>query len=192
MSKLNGSSWSDKKIVAKGTDWFVNWADFPSISVNETSQSIFTYHLPKSSEETFSYNINYHFNKDGRWYDMDKIHDDNTLSEHGFVSSVPYKDGFIVSWLDGRNTYGKGDHGHAKGAMTLRSAVIGSDGNVEKRSLVDDMVCDCCQTSMTVSQGIPIVVYRDRTKVRYETYPSQDILIKNGQNHNQFMKMDGR
>ena len=47
--------------------------------------------------------------------------------------------------------------------MTLRSAVIGSDGNVE-RSLVDDMVCDCCQTSMTVSQGIPIVVYRDRTK----------------------------
>ena len=164
MSKLNGSSWSDKKIVAKGTDWFVNWADFPSISVNETSQSIFTYHLPKSSEETFSYDINYHFNKNDKWYDMDKIHDDNTLSEHGFVSSVPYEDGFIVSWLDGRNTYGKGDHGHAKGAMTLRSAVIGYDGNIEKRSLVDDMVCDCCQTSMTVSEGIPIVVYRDRSK----------------------------
>ena len=54
----------------------------------------------KRVEETFSYDINYHFNKNGRWYDMDKIHDDNTLSEHGFVSSIP-KDGFIVA-IDGR------------------------------------------------------------------------------------------
>ena len=59
---------------------------------------------------------------------MNKIHDDNTFSEHGFVSSIPYKDGFMVSWLDGRNTYGVGDHGHAKGAMTIRSAVLDFNG----------------------------------------------------------------
>ncbi|MFL3000272.1 MAG: hypothetical protein ACJZZ9_07435 [Cytophagales bacterium] len=57
----------------------------------------FHFILQKSSEETFSYDVNYHLNINDSWSDMKKIHDDNTFSEHGFVSSVPFKDGFIVS-----------------------------------------------------------------------------------------------
>ena len=124
LSKLENNTWSEKNIIKKGIDWFVNWADFPSISYNDISNSIFSFHLQKSSEETFSYDVNYHFNINDNWVDMKKIHDDITFSEHGFVSSVPYKDGFMVSWLDGRNTYGKGHDGHAKGAMTIRSAIL--------------------------------------------------------------------
>ena len=163
VTKLEGGSWSNKKLITKGTDWFVNWADFPSISYNNLSNSIFSFHLQKSSEETFSYDVNYHINSKETWKDMNKIHDDNTFSEHGFVSSIPYKDGFMVSWLDGRNTYGVGDHGHAKGAMTIRSAVLDSNGNIVSQNVIDKMVCECCQTSMAISGGIPIVVYRNRS-----------------------------
>ena len=164
LSKLENNTWSEKSIIKKGTDWFVNWADFPSISYNDISSSIFSFHLQKSSEETFSYDVNYHFNINDSWIDMKNIHDDNTFSEHGFVSSVPYKDGFMVSWLDGRNTYGKGQDGHAKGAMTIRSAILDSNGKIINQSLIDEMVCDCCQTSMTISNDIPMVAYRDRSK----------------------------
>ena len=164
VTKLEGGSWSNKKLITKGTDWFVNWADFPSISYNNLSNSIFSFHLQKSSEETFSYDVNYHINSKETWKDMNKIHDDNTFSEHGFVSSIPYKDGFMVSWLDGRNTYGVGDHGHAKGAMTIRSAVLDSNGNIVSQNVIDQMVCECCQTSMAISGDIPIVVYRDRSE----------------------------
>ena len=164
ITKLEGDSWSNKKLITKGTDWFVNWADFPSISYNNLSNSIFSFHLQKSSEETFSYDVNYHINSKETWKDMNKIHDDNTFSEHGFVSSIPYKDGFMVSWLDGRNTYGVGDHGHAKGAMTIRSAVLDSNGNIVSQNVIDEMVCECCQTSMAISGDIPIVVYRDRSE----------------------------
>ena len=164
VTKLEGGSWSNKKLITKGTDWFVNWADFPSISYNNLSNSIFSFHLQKSSEETFSYDVNYHINSKETWKDMNKIHDDNTFSEHGFVSSIPYKDGFMVSWLDGRNTYGVGDHGHAKGAMTIRSAVLDFNGNIVSQNVIDEMVCDCCQTSMAISGDIPIVVYRDRSE----------------------------
>ena len=164
VTKLEGDSWSNKKLITKGTDWFVNWADFPSISYNNLSNSIFSFHLQKSSEETFSYDVNYHINSKETWKDMNKIHDDNTFSEHGFVSSIPYKDGFMVSWLDGRNTYGVGDHGHAKGAMTIRSAVLDSNGNIVSQNVIDEMVCECCQTSMAISGDIPIVVYRDRSE----------------------------
>ena len=163
VTRLEGNSWTNKELITKGTDWFVNWADFPSISLNEVSGSIFSFHLQKSSEETFSYDVNYHINSKETWNDMNKIHDDNTFSEHGFVSSIPYKDGFMVSWLDGRNTYGVGDHGHAKGAMTIRSAVLDSNGNIVKQNVIDEMVCECCQTSMAISGGIPIVVYRNRS-----------------------------
>ena len=54
--------------------------------------------------------------------------------------------------------------GHASGPMNLRSAFISSKGDVYENHLVDEMVCDCCQTSVTVSNGIPIVVYRDRSR----------------------------
>ena len=164
VTKLEGGSWSNKKLITKGTDWFVNWADFPSISYNNLSYSIFSFHLQKSSEETFSYDVNYHINSKETWKDMNKIHDDNTFSEHGFVSSIPYKDGFMVRWLDGRNTYGVGDHGHAKGAMTIRSAILDSNGNIVNQNVIDEMVCECCQTSMAISGDIPIVVYRDRSE----------------------------
>ena len=164
VTKLEGGSWSNKKLITKGTDWFVNWADFPSISYNNLSNSIFSFHLQKSSEETFSYDVNYHINSKETWKDMNKIHDDNTFSEHGFVSSIPYKDGFMVSWLDGRNTYGVGDHGHAKGAMTIRSAVLDFNGNIVSQNVIDEMVCEGCQTSMAISGDIPIVVYRDRSE----------------------------
>ena len=179
VTKLEGGSWSNKKLITKGTDWFVNWADFPSISYNNLSNSIFSFHLQKSSEETFSYDVNYHINSKETWKDMNKIHDDNTFSEHGFVSSIPYKDGFMVSWLDGRNTYGVGDHGHAKGAMTIRSAVLDSNGNIVNQYVIDEMVCECCQTSMTISNDIPLVVYRDRSKdeirdIYYSRYIDSD------------------
>ena len=164
ISKLEDNSWSQKSTIKKGTDWFVNWADFPSLSYNEISNSIFSFHLQKSSEETFSYDVNYHINQGSTWKDMKKIHDDNTFSEHGFVSSIPYQNGFMVSWLDGRNTYGKGHDDHAKGAMTIRSAILDSSGNIIDNSLIDGMVCDCCQTSMAISNNIPIVVYRDRSE----------------------------
>ena len=167
VTKLEGGSWSNKKLITKGTDWFVNWADFPSISYNNLSNSIYSFHLQKSSEETFSYDVNYHINSKETWKDMNKIHDDNTFSEHGFVSSIPYKDGFMVSWLDGRNTYGVGDHGHAKGAMTIRSAVLDFNGNIVSQNVIDEMVCECCQTSMAISGDIPIVVYRDIYYSRY-------------------------
>ena len=71
---------------------------------------------------------------------MKNIHTDNTFTEHGFVSVAPYGEGFIASWLDGRNTVPSSD-GHGKGAMTLRSAEIDKEGEIINQRLVDNMVC---------------------------------------------------
>ena len=68
----------------------------------------------------------------------------------------------MVRWKNTSSS--KEQSGHASGPMSLRSAIINSEGEIIEESEIDNMVCDCCQTSLTVSDNIPIVVYRDRTK----------------------------
>ena len=163
--KFENDQLVDKNLITKGIDWFVNWADFPSISHNKINDNMMSFNLKKSSEATFSYDINYHFKKNDKWINKNKLHNDNTFTEHGFVSIQPFKDGFIASWLDGRNTsHEKSSHNdHSSGPMSLRSAIVSENGEVIEEFEIDSKVCDCCQTSMTVANGTPIVVYRDRT-----------------------------
>ena len=48
--------------------------------------------------------------------------------------------------------------------MTLRSAVITQAGELDHEQLVDESVCDCCQTDVAVADNGPVAVYRDRTE----------------------------
>jgi peroxiredoxin len=88
-------------------------------------------------------------------------HDDKTQTEHGFVSMLKEGGGVRAFWLDGRETAGaEGHEGHGKGAMTLRTAVLG--GSLGSGELLDERVCDCCGTSAAMTSEGPVVVYRNR------------------------------
>lgn len=49
-SNFNGINWTAPTEIITGSDWFVNWADFPAIAYN--NGSILTNILKKSAEET--------------------------------------------------------------------------------------------------------------------------------------------
>lgn len=176
-SEFNNNRWSSPEIITSGTDWFVNWADYPQIAKNGEN---YTAHiLKKSDSATYAYDV-YVTQKqgEGTWSAPFKIHSDTTKTEHGFVSYIPFGESqFLVSWLDGRNTSsGHHDHHGLGGAMTLRAAIVNPDGSLEDEFLLDESVCDCCQTSSTMTTNGPVVVYRDRSEkevrdisiVRYE------------------------
>ena len=85
-------------------------------------------------------------------------HNDGTPSEHGFTSLVPAHDHFGVFWLDGRVMKKPGDN------MSLRFTTLSRDGRFGKQLLIDDRVCECCQTSaVRLSDGGFLVTYRDRS-----------------------------
>ena len=164
-SKLENNKWSKKELIAEGDNWFINWADFPSISRNSKNGRMMAHYLKKSYDLTFSYDIKFLI-KNEQWSNEKLLHSDNTKSEHGFVSIKPYKDGFIATWLDGRNTnylQKEINKMHTGGPMSLRSAIINYDGKIIEEYEIDNKVCDCCQTSITISDNIPFVVYRDRS-----------------------------
>ena len=154
----NGQIWSEPKSVAWGTNWFVNWADFPALIGND--DKLFTHFLQMSGENTYDYDIMYSISNDRglNWSTPAKLHKDTVRGEHGFVSGIPYNDGFAVTWLDGRYTKEENPK------MSLRGAMIDKDGQVSVDLELDSMTCDCCQTAMALGNQGPMVFYRDRTE----------------------------
>ena len=67
-------------------------------------------------------------------------------------------------WLDGRKFVNEVTEDVVASGMTLRSATIGPDLVLKNEALVDDLICDCCQTDVTMTNAGPLAVYRDRTE----------------------------
>ncbi|PKL96927.1 MAG: hypothetical protein CVV17_13075, partial [Gammaproteobacteria bacterium HGW-Gammaproteobacteria-7] len=162
--------WSEPITVAEGEDWFVNWADFPSVAVSRDG-TLWAHWLRKLSQAPYAYEVRMTRSSDrGRtWSAEATVHDDGTPTEHGFVSLLPAAgDGMLVAWLDGRETAGGGHGGHGNdGAMTLRAAQLGqpAQDNVLGKGmewLIDSRTCDCCQTAAAHTAKGPVVVYRGR------------------------------
>lgn len=156
-SVTQGNAWSPPVTVARGDDWFINWADFPSVVAID--DSLWAAHWLQMAENgIYEYDVAVSLSRDSgqTWQAPVTPHTDGTLSEHGFVSLFPYGDGVAALWLDGRETLNDG-------GMVLRSASIDENSQLQKEWLVDDLVCDCCQTDVAIGPEGPVAVYRDRS-----------------------------
>lgn len=156
-------------VIASGKDWFVNWADFPSLVVLDNSDWV-TYWLQKSAPDTYAYDLRVvrSTNGGGRWSAPLTPHDDGTPTEHGFATLLALGGARVqLVWLDGRHSQGAAsDHseGHAdEGPMTLRGATIDWHGRVEAAQELDQLTCSCCQTDAVRVGKRALVVYRDRS-----------------------------
>ena len=172
-----GAGWSEPRTIAEGSNWFVNWADFPSL-VTLPDGSLAAHWLVKSGPSAYAYDVHVARSFDGgkSWSKPVTPHRDGTKTEHGFVSMFPSADGQLAAvWLDGREMKEGEEHGGAKGSagedhghgqMTLRYATMRRDGQsfkIEDEARLDARVCECCQTSAAVTSEGPIVAYRDRS-----------------------------
>ncbi len=170
MALRNEDGWSQARTVAEGDNWFINWADFPSV-IGLQNGALAAHWLVKSGSATYAYDVNIALSVDGgeTWTRPVVPHLDNTQTEHGFVSLVPMRDGRVGAiWLDGRNMKDmKDDHGEDKPlpvSMALRYATIDTDGKISDEAQLDERVCECCQTSAAVSSDGIVAVYRDRSQ----------------------------
>ena len=162
-SQFKEGKWVNTQTMATGSNWFVNWADFPAHAINENL--ILSSYLKKSDSGTYTYDVILSLQKlSGEKVKEDfLLHTDGVKAEHGFVSIIPnHNQGFFITWLDGRNTVEKDLDGYHK-PMTIRFAEITNKGDIIDESELDSATCDCCQTSIAVTNKGPVVVYRDRS-----------------------------
>ncbi|MFN0006847.1 MAG: sialidase family protein [Planctomycetota bacterium] len=166
VSRLDEDGWSAPVAVASGTDWFVNWTDFPTV-VPLDARHLLAQFLQRSGEGSYDYHVEIARSSDGgqTWSEPARLHSHAGAGEHGFVSIVPIGSGAAAAvWLDGRNA---GEHGGAdgEGAMRLYARTVGADGVLGEELVLDDRVCDCCPTAaVRAADGALVVAYRDRSK----------------------------
>lgn len=165
----DAEKWSLAGTVAEGENFFVNWADFPSV-IALADGSLAAHWLVKSGTGTYAYDVNIARSKDGgkTWGKPLVPHTDKTQTEHGFVSLLPLPDGRVGAvWVDGRNlenvTESHDENTPLPASMTLRYAAIDAEGGLSDGAQLDERVCECCQTSAALTSEGAIAVYRDRS-----------------------------
>jgi Cu/Ag efflux protein CusF len=158
---INRTRWSEPREIARGTDWFINWADTPQLAAGSDGRLAavwFVNHLPSGpSHDHGGYGAWFSLSADAgaTWSAPAPLSRESTVNE--FVSIVPLpQDRWLAVWLDGRHR-----QQDPAAAMALYSRVIGEPAS---DVLLDDRVCDCCATSLAVlPDGSAYVVYRDRS-----------------------------
>ena len=160
------AGWSTPRVAASGTDWFVNWADVPSV-LRLADGTLAAHWLQKSGADTYAYDVRLSYSTDdGRtWAPSFTPHHDGTRTEHGFASLFQMpgaRGGLGVVWLDGRQMKPGHGEGHDAGDMSLRFASYGRDWKQTADTPLDLKVCECCPTAVAVTSSGPVIAYRDR------------------------------
>ena len=162
LSSLTGNSWSTPTTIRAARDFFVNWADFPSIEVLDRNR-LAVHWLQRTGKGTYAYGVRVAQSSDGgkSWSSPITPHRDTSPQEHGFVAMWRERGSLGAVWLDGRKF--KHETHDASNEMMLMSTTIAADGKLGPEVTLDDRTCDCCQNTVAMTSAGPIVAYRNRT-----------------------------
>lgn len=161
MASWHNGQWDSTRTISSARAFFVNWADFPSMTTLANGD-IAAHWLERESTGKYAYGVRVVRSADGgvTWSAPVTPHTDGLPAEHGFVALWPSgADGLGLAWLDGRKSAMK----DSAREMTLRSAVVAPDGTVREEAVLDARTCDCCQVASAQAAGGQVVVYRDRS-----------------------------
>jgi hypothetical protein len=150
--------WGEARLVARGTDWFVNWADFPVMAAQgDRLTAVWFVGSSGGGHDHASYHAEFSVSSDGgkTWGKPAPVTPDSVSVE--FVALQPLANGRVLAaWLDGRNRHGGG----MKDRQALYARII---GDPSPDVLVDPSVCDCCQLSLLATPDGALLAYRGRT-----------------------------
>jgi len=159
-SRRNGA-WDSTRTIGAGRPFFVNWADFPSVTVLNDG-ALAAHWLEREASGKYAYGVRVVRSSDhGKtWGAPITPHGDGLPAEHGFVALWPEGvNGIGLAWLDGR----KSAMPDSAREMTVRTAVVTADGSVQREAVLDARSCDCCQVASAATRTGRVVVYRDRS-----------------------------
>lgn len=177
-STMGDGAWSQTRTLETGSNWFVNWADFPSVV--PIRGDLWAAHWLVTQEDGFGYDVVLSVSDDAgaSWDEPFPLHLDGTPTEHGFVTLFPWQEGIAAVWLDGRNFIQDGEFAFETASgeplgMSLRYALFDGEGERVLTEELDSLACDCCQTDVALSGDDALLLYRDRT-----TEEVRDIVVQ--------------
>lgn len=163
-AERTASGWSPAVTAASGDDWFLSYADVPSV-IRLSDGTLVAQWLQQLDPIMEAYNLRLSYSKDNgkTWAPSFMPHHDGTKTQHGFASLIETPGNTLgVVWLDGRNSpfdFDKPD----TGTMTLRYAAFDSTWKQTTDVEIDHKVCECCPTTAVATSDGILTAFRDRT-----------------------------
>jgi len=172
-SVLDGARWATPREIARGTDWFVNWADHPSLAVlkDGTLLAHWLVHTGRA-KGSYGYGVQVARSSDGgrTWTRTFTDGMDNVADYAGFVTFVPNATGADAVFLrpekpDAPSAQTAGHEGHSGGeaehVKTVAVVSFGADGRPGPIQTVDTDACTCCMTDIARTSDGLVAVFRD-------------------------------
>lgn len=163
-AERTASGWTSPVTVASGDDWFVSYADPPTVIRRSDGTLVATWlMLTDLALEASDLHLSYSNDNGESWSPIFTPHHDGTRTQHAFASLFELPDlGLGLVWLDGRasalDTTGLEDS-----AMSVRYASFDAGWKQTADLEVDSRVCECCPTSVAVTSDGVLTAYRDRS-----------------------------
>ena len=161
-SVYDGTTWAAPRTIVARRDFFVNWADFPSLEVLDRGR-LAAHWLQRNGRGTYAYGVRIAQSADGgqTWSTPVTPHRDSSQTEHGFVAMWREPGTLGAVWLDGRKFKKEGHD--AANEMMLVSTTLEPNGTRGPEVRLDERTCDCCQNAAAMTRNGPIVAYRNRS-----------------------------
>ena len=165
-SRHDGQAWSAPREISRGDNWFVNWADHPSLTAMSDG-SLLAHWLVNTGRKQGSYGYGIRVarstDQGATWSTIFEDGMRNVSDYAGFLTFAPGGHGVDAIYLtplkpdDGSEAHGS-EHEAIK---TLATVSFNPDGSVGTQKVVDTDVCSCCMTDIALTTAGPVAVYRD-------------------------------
>jgi len=164
-SRLEGQRWSPAREISRGSNWFVNWADHPSLTALPDG-SLLAHWLVNTGRKQGSYGYGVHvarsIDRGATWSTIFEDGMQNVSDYAGFLTFAAGGHGVDAIYLTPlKPDEGGDDHGEHEAIKTLAAVSFNPDGSVKAQKVVDADVCSCCMTDIGFTTNGPVAVYRD-------------------------------
>jgi hypothetical protein len=163
-AERTGGAWSAARTVASSDNWFISGADVPTVMRLSDGTLVATaYPAVDPLIEAYDLQLSYSRDEGKTWSRAIAPHHDKTKTQHGFATLFEMPDRALgLVWLDGRDQeLNKTDPDG--GAMALYFASFDRNWKQTAEEVVNDRVCECCQTTAAMTDEGPVVAFRDRS-----------------------------
>jgi len=162
-AERTASGWTSPLSVAAGNDWFVSYADPPTVM--RLSDGILVGAWTRQTDpvrEAMDLQLSRSDDNGKTWSPPFTPHHDGTKTQHAFATlfEMPGKALGLV-WLDGRETVLESDD-DAGPPMTMRYAAFDSSWKQTADAKIAPKVCECCATAAAPTDSGIIAAYRSR------------------------------
>ncbi len=153
VARRKDGKWGAAETIAQGKGWFVNWADFPSLTVAADGTMLAHWLTRYGAGGRYGYGIRVARREASGWRQIHGMALDEREDYAGFLTFARGERAAI--YLAPPAVH---EAGHRK---TVHFIEFGADGKVKRDVEVDADACSCCQTAIGRTAKGWVLAYRD-------------------------------